>query len=401
MSPDLSYVLLLFGLFVVPRLLVRLRIPSAVTSLALGAFAARFGWFTEDATVTLLSTFGIVALFLSAGLELDLHELRRAAGLLAVHLALLLVGVFAVAWGLGAWLALDLRPALIAALALLSPSTGFILDSLPSWDFTPREAAWVRSKALAAELLALAALFGATQSTSAQQFTTSTLCLVGLVVAIPPLFRFFAAHIAPHAPRTEFAFLLMTAVVCAFVTRKLGVYYLVGAFLVGLAARRFRERLPDLSSQRILHAVEDFGMVFAPFYFFHAGLHLRAEELGVDAVLAALAFLVVLAPLRVAQVAVLQRAFLGESMRKGARLGVATLPTLVFALVLTGILRESFTVPEPLLGGIVLYTLVVTLLPGFLVARSRGVGAPGDGERGDEAAEAVPSPVALGGGSHA
>ncbi|MBK7874900.1 MAG: cation:proton antiporter [Planctomycetes bacterium] len=386
MSPDLHYILLLFGLFVVPRLLVRLRIPSAVTSLGLGMLAGALGFFHDDSTIGLLSTFGIVALFLSAGLELDLQELKRGAFLLSVHLGLLLLGVFLVAWAFTEWFRLEFRPSLIIALALLSPSTGFILDSLGGWNFTQREAAWVRSMALAAELLALAALFGVTQSTSTQTFVLSTLCLVGLVVAIPPLFRFFAVHIAPYAPRTEFAFLLMTAVVCAFVTRKLGVYYLVGAFLVGVVARRFRERLPDLSSQRILHAVEDFGMVFTPFYFFAAGLKLKPQELGWDALACAAVFLAILLPARVFQVAALQRYFLTETLTAGLRLGVATLPTLVFALVLTGILRESYAVPEALLGGIVIYTLVVTLLPGFLVAKRGGADdTPRDGALGESA----------------
>ena len=372
MDLDLLYVLLVFGLFVVPRVLVRLRIPSAVTSLALGVAAAHVGWFEGDSTIGLLSTFGIVALFLSAGLELDLAELRRGALLLSVHLGLLIVGVALLAWAVTAWFDFGFRPAMIVALALLSPSTGFILDSLPGWDFTEKEAAWVRSMALAAELLALAALFGVTQSTSSQTFLFSSLCLVGVIAAIPPVFRLFAAHIAPFAPRTEFAFLLMTAVVAAFVTRKLGVYYLVGAFLVGLAARRFRERLPDLSSGRILHAVEDFGMVFAPFYFFNAGLHIRLDQFGWHAFGIAGVLVLLLLPIRTFMVALLQRVFLREDLRHGARLGYATLPTLVFALVLTQILRESYTVPEALLGGIVLYTLVATLIPGFLVARTVG-----------------------------
>ncbi|MBK7092132.1 MAG: hypothetical protein IPH59_10520 [bacterium] len=66
----------------------------------------------------------------------------------------------------------------------------------------------------------------------------------------------------------------MLAVVCAFVTRELGVYYLVGAFVAGVAAQRFREELPAMASEQMLHAVELFASVFVPFYFFNAGLHL-------------------------------------------------------------------------------------------------------------------------------
>ena len=62
-----------------------------------------------------------------------------------------------------------------------------------------------------------------------------------------------------RAPRSEFAFLLMLAVVAAYISKALGVYYLVGAFLVGAAAQSFRERLPALSSESLVHAVEAFA----------------------------------------------------------------------------------------------------------------------------------------------
>ena len=49
--------------------------------------------------------------------------------------------------------------------------------------------------------------------------------------------------------------------------------------------------------------------------------------------------------------------------------GFALLPTLVFSLVLLGILQERFAIAGPLVGGLVVYTLLGTLLPGFLLRR--------------------------------
>ncbi len=46
------YILLLFILFVVPRILVRYRLPTAITSLLLGSVAAGFNPFGHDTTVT-------------------------------------------------------------------------------------------------------------------------------------------------------------------------------------------------------------------------------------------------------------------------------------------------------------------------------------------------------------
>lgn len=363
---ELDYVLLLFALFVVPRILQRYRLPAAITSVALGVGAGiGLGLFTHDPTVRLLSTLGIVALFLFAGLEVDFPELRREARILIQHvgigIAALLVTAGIVWWGLD----LPWRPAVLVALALLTPSTGFILDSLPSLGVSEQERFWVKSKAVTTELVALTVLFVTLQSTTARQLSISTLLLAGLVVLLPAAFRVFARLVVPYAPKSEFAFLLMLAVLCAFLTRRLGVYYLVGAFVVGLTAQRFRERLPAIASEQMLHAVEVFASFFVPFYFFRAGLRLQAEDFALEALLAGAAFVGVMVPLRVALVAAHRRLAMGEGWRRGARIGVSMLPTLVFTLVIAEILRDNFAVPPAIFGGLVIYTLVNTLVPGF------------------------------------
>ena len=55
--------LLVFGLFIVPKALQRFRLPGAVTCLAIGA-ALNIGFhlFHEDHTVKLLATLGIVSM---------------------------------------------------------------------------------------------------------------------------------------------------------------------------------------------------------------------------------------------------------------------------------------------------------------------------------------------------
>jgi Kef-type K+ transport system membrane component KefB len=89
LPPELAYVVLLFALFVVPRFLQRYRLPAAVTAVALGAWAGiGLGLFQDDATIQILSTFGIVSLFLFAGLEVDFAELRKEAPVLLQHLVI-------------------------------------------------------------------------------------------------------------------------------------------------------------------------------------------------------------------------------------------------------------------------------------------------------------------------
>lgn len=367
MPKDLSYVLLLFVLFVVPRFLQRYRLPGAVTALALGAGATALGLFQQDETIALMSTFGIVALFLFAGLDVDLDALRPDARVLAQHLAIW-GATLALLTTAAVWIfSLAIREASLVALALITPSTGFILESLDLFGMSDGEKRWTKSKAISSELLALIVLFLALQSNSPEQLGLSILALLTLIVMLPPVFRWFAGRIAPFAPRSEFAFLLMVALVAASATRRLGVYYLVGAFVVGLAARQFRARLPAMSSERMLGAVEAFASFFVPFYFFHAGLYVSHDELNLTVLFVGIAFLLVFVPLRLGEVILHRWVALREPSEKSLRIGVALLPTLVFTLVIVDILRDRPGVTPTLLGALVLYTTLITLLPGLIL----------------------------------
>jgi len=391
---EFDYILLLFALFVIPRILQRFRLPTAVTSVGLGAAAGLgLALFTQDPTVRLLATFGIVSLFLFAGLEVDFAELRRETRVLVQHIVVGVAALFAVALAIRLIGGLDWRPSVLVSLALLTPSTGFILDALAALGVTESERFWIKSKAVATELVALAALFVTLQSETIAGLGLSSLILLLLVLLLPIAFRAFAALVVPYAPKSEFAFLLMIAVLAAVVTRRLGVYYLVGAFIVGIIAQRFRLRLPAIASEQMLHAVEVFASFFVPFYFFDVGLHLHREDFAGEGLIIGAAFLGIMIPLRIGLVAVHRRVALGESWRHATRIGVSMLPTLVFTLVLAEILADRFDISRSLYGGLVIYALGTTLIPGFALRvpapemdvwhedGSSPVGAGGGGER--------------------
>lgn len=365
---ELVYVGLIFGLFVLPRVLQRFRIPSAITSFLLGAIVSLgFNRLSGDHTIHLLATFGIVGLFLFAGLEVDLGELKRGSNVLIQHLLGRLVLVGLASWAAAGIFHLEARAACLVALAVLTPSTGFILGSLENFGLSEEERFWVKSKAIGSELLALFLLFAILRSESPAQFGVSLLALILLVGALPLLFRGFARWIVPHAPRSEFAFLVMMAVVFAFATRRLGVYYLVGAFMVGMAAQGFRRRLPSITSSRNLHAVEVFASFFAPFYFFGAGLHLHREDFVPASLAVAVGMLLIAVPAQSLLIAVHRRLRLGEPLRRSRRVAVALLPTLVFTLVLAEILRDRYGASPALFGGLILYALATTMIPGFVL----------------------------------
>lgn len=369
-SPDIGFVLLFFMLFVVPRILQRLGLPSALTALALGIIVSQStGLFYGDATIKLLSTLGIVALFLFAGLDVETDELRREASTLTEHVIVRTVLVAVTTWVCAKVFGLEVRPALLVSLALLTPSTGFILDSLGGWGLSEPERFWVRSKAIATELVALAILFGAVQSTSGTRLGLSAVALIAMMVVLPIVFRWFAAVVVPFAPKSEFGLLMTVAAACALITRSLGVYYLVGAFVVGMAARRFRSALPSMASTQMLGSVEAFASLFVPFYFFHAGLSLPGTTFSLASIVTGVAFALIVLPARLLTVVAHRRVRFGEGVRLSLRVGVPMLPTTVFTLVIVEILRTGFDVPAEVRGGLIVYAIISTLVPSIWLRR--------------------------------
>lgn len=368
MSPEVQYTLVLVGLFVVPRVLQRFKVPSAVTCLGLGAlFGLALNLFQNDATIRMLGTLGIVTLFLFAGLEVELSELRRSLRVVLEHVGInLLVLAFTVSV-LHRIIYVEMRGTILIALALFTPSTGIILGLLDDFSLGAMHNYWIRAKVIAFELIALIALFVTVQSSSAVSLGLSSLVLIGMIVVLPVVFRTFEQRILPHAPKSEFTFLVVIAVLCALITRRLGVYYLVGAFVVGVTAVRLRQQIPSLSSERLQSAVELFASFFVPFYFFKTGLHLNAEDFSLRALGVGLAFLVSIIPVRIIVVTLHRWLSLKEPLRDGMKVGISMTPTLVFTIVLADILRERYALPAHIYGGLIIYALANTVMPAFLL----------------------------------
>jgi Kef-type K+ transport system membrane component KefB len=161
--------------------------------------------------------------------------------------------------------------------------------------------------------------------------------------------------------------LLIVAIASAFITLRLGVYYLVGAFIVGITAQRFRESLPALASDKMIHAIEVFAAFFIPFYFFSAELHITREDLAPNALLLGGLMSLIVIPLRLASVIFHRRAALKETFKKSARVGVSILPNLVFALVIAVILRTKFGAKPEIIGGLIVCTIICTAITSFIL----------------------------------
>lgn len=122
-----------------------------------------------------------------------------------------------------------------------------------------------------------------------------------------------------------------------------------------------------MSSERMLGAVEAFASFFVPFYFFKAGQGITADELDRYALLFGLLFLIGGVALRLSEVALHRWVALREPPRKSLRIGAALSADSGVHAGDRGLLRDRAEVSPALIGGLVLYTTLVTLLPGLIL----------------------------------
>ncbi|MDR3368436.1 cation:proton antiporter [Rhodoferax sp.] len=371
MTHEIAYLILIFGLMVIPRVMQRFRIPAPLTSFALGMVAAVFlGSFIHDTTLTLLATMGISSLFLFAGLEIDLDDFGRGKWHLLAHILGRSATLTALVYLAMHYFGFSWQVAALMALAVVTPSTGFILDTLPSLDVSSDERYWVRIKAVSGELFALLVLFVVLQSDSVETLAWSSAALVAMIVGLPLLFIGLGKTVIPYARGSEFSLLMMVGIVSAYLTYQLGVYYLVGAFLAGFIARLLKKRMPLLASDGNLHAIQMFASFFVPFYFFYKGMSVPSGALTLEALGMGLALTVVALPSRVGFMWLQRRFVKGESAMSSLRVAAALTPTLIFTLVLATILRERFHVSDTIYGALLMYAGLSTMLPSVLMSKA-------------------------------
>ena len=364
------YLAIVFILLVIPRALQKYRLPAPLTCFALGMITV-FGIadYSHDTTLSFLAALGISSLFLFAGLEVDMHDLKKGFWPLLSHLFIRCLVIIGFTWIGMHYLQYSLQVAGLIALALLTPSTGFILESLSGLDIDDDKIFWVKSKAIAGELLALLLLFMFLKSGSISDLGTSSAVLIAIAFGLPLLFMFLGRIVIPFAPGSEFSLLIMVGLIAAYLTKQIGVYYLVGAFFTGLAARQLREKMPTLASDDNLHAVQLFASFFVPFYFFYSGMKVPNGALQWESLWIGLAITAVVLPFRVGTVA-LQRIHVNkDSMKNSFDVAIALAPTLIFTLVIASILHENFGISDTLFGGLLVYAGLTTILPSFTLKK--------------------------------
>ena len=367
---QILYLVVIFTLLLFPKILQRFKIPAPLTCFALGIGVSLYTTeFIHDPTIGLLAILGLSSLFLFAGLEVDLHELKKGLGSILGHLLIRALLLLVCIWICMHYFNFSWQVASLLVLAVLTPSTGFIMDSLPSLGLSENERFWVTSKAISGELLALALLFVILKSDSYSSLASASGIILLIAFGLPILLTLLGRYVIPYAPGSEFSLLIMVGLIAAYLTKQIGVYYLVGAFLTGFVARQLRVRMPNLASDVNLHAIKLFASFFVPFYFFYSGMTVPSEALVLDALWLGLIISAILIPLRIGSITLQRVLVQKDNIKTASNVSIALTPTLIFTLVLATILHQRYGISEVLFGALLVYAALTTIIPSYLLVK--------------------------------
>jgi Kef-type K+ transport system membrane component KefB len=363
---EIQYLIIFSSVLIFPKIIQRFKVPVGITCLALGIVTSSlYPELRHDQLLLLLSRLGITSLFLFAGMEVKVDELKEHKGPLLKHLGFGLIIIFGLSMALQYYFDLDYRVAVILSLGLLTPSTGFILNSLDSYKLTKSQRYWISSKSISEEMMAVLVLFFAMQSHDLNALFISIGVLFILLFGLPIVFRLFIRYIAPYAPKSEVAFLIILALLCGVITKKIGTYYLVGAFIVGIVAGRFKHFMDEKEDKNIFEVLSVFFGIFIPFYFYKSGLNLSLDILTKEGVIIGAFLSLYLIPLRYYYTNFTTINFLGREVYAPWKVSLSLMPTLIFGLVISTILLERYQVKPSIVTGLFIYTIISSILPAF------------------------------------
>ena len=373
-SHDLEYLAIFSLVLIFPKLLLRYKIPSGITALVIGIIVGFFDpKVSTDQLFRFLSQIGITSLFVFAGLEVEFDELKRDRKYLGRYLIKSIFFISILAIAISKIFELSYQWSFLMSLGIFTPSAGFIINSLHSFNISADREYWIKSKAISKEIISIILLFFALQVNEPRAMGVSLAFFAVLYLLLPLIFKFFFRFISPYAPNTEVPFLVALSLISGVISKELGAYYLVGAFMVGLIGSRFKSEIFKDKEESIFMSLSSFFNVFLPFYFFYSGLKINVLEIELNAFLMGLAFVVIFIPLRLFVIYLSVNTLDGENKIGKRKISLSLMPTLIFGLVIAGILKDKNAISDTLFYALIIYTLLSSLVPAFMVPKSYDV----------------------------
>lgn len=368
MEPIIAFVLVLSLLFIIPKMLLRYGIPAQLTEVLLGMILGPYllNYFQRDALFSVLGTIGIITLFFMAGFDVDIESVKKKRKTIFEHGFLQLVLITIAALSITLFTSYSLTTAALIALALVSPSAGFILGSLKTLRISAGIKEWVEVKVISAEILSLFLLLIILKIASPFTLMTILGSIVLLFWVLPYFLKIFYTSLLAKIDGVDMFFLFLISSCIAVSTHLIGIHYIIGAFVVGLIVTKFpihTRHSVENPHEKIGTTFSSFAAIFVPFYFFSAGLAITKEMLTWHGLLFASLLFVLIFFIRIVISFIHRRLTLRENIMSSVQVAFLTTPTLLFTFVMEELLRESNLISMSTAGILVIYALLSTLIP--------------------------------------
>jgi Kef-type K+ transport system membrane component KefB len=164
------------------------------------------------------------------------------------------------------------------------------------------------------------------------------------------------------------------SLISGVISKELGAYYLVGAFAVGLIASKFKKQIFKDDEESFFGSLSSFFNVFLPFYFFFAGLKIKVADLTLEPLTSALILFVIFVPLRIWIIRVSVKRIKHDIDRNSYNISLSLMPTLIFGLVIAGILKDRGILEQKYIFSLIIYTLLTSILPVIIASFKKATG---------------------------
>lgn len=326
-------------------------------------------FFLTDDMITVLSTIGIITLFVYAGTEVDSNFLLKHKYFFIQNSIMSFAIFILVSIIMHFVFSLSIIVSLISALALTIPSASYIISSLNgSFDKTK---SWIQGKAVVGEIFGLFLLIILLKIFSFWLLIFTLTTIIALILILPIILRKLFEKVFSKLAGSEFSIIFVLAVISAYVTHLLGIHFLVGAFVAGIVSRRFISNIAKDNKYRAVtedkgkQIIEGFGFfasVFVPFYFFSVGLQIKLNMFSWYTVLIALALCLIISLIRTMAVTILRTAKIGEKFSDAVRISNILMPTLVFTFVISEILYQEYDITYQVYAILMIYGVMTGIL---------------------------------------
>ncbi|MGV8172368.1 MAG: cation:proton antiporter [Candidatus Woesearchaeota archaeon] len=368
----IKFLVIMIVIFFIPKITNRFyNIPFPLTELLLGILLSIIfpQYFFTDDIITVLSTIGIITLFVYAGIEVDSTFLLKHKYFFIQNIIMSFFIVLVVSILIYVLFSTSIIISLLIALALTIPSASYIISSLNSSFYKTKE--WIHGKAIIGEIFGLFFLIILLKINHIWILLLTLAVIIALIIIMPIILRILFDKIFSQLIGSEFSFIFVVAVISAYITQLLGIHFLVGAFVAGVVSRRFISNIikdhkyQAVTEDRGKQIISGFGLfatVFVPFYFFSVGLSIQKDMFSWYTVLIALALCLIISLIRTISITIQRIIKIHEKFKEAVHTSNILIPTLVFTFVISDILYKEYNLSHQIYSILMLYGVMTGIL---------------------------------------